>query len=107
MRSAFFFALSNVIVSTTLTLHFDHVPNEHYIMVGTTIMAVATSLYSIEVYTRKIYLMYKNMQAMEKKHSSILNLFPESLAIVNLKEKQFVYYNKAFDMLFNASRLGG
>ena len=37
--------------------------------------------------------MYKNMQEMEKKHSTILNLYPESLAIVNLIDKHFIYYN--------------
>lgn len=48
-------------------------------------------------------MMYKNMQILEKKHSTILNLYPESLAIVNLVEKQFIYYNKSFDSLFHAS----
>lgn len=49
-------------------------------------------------------MMYKNMQILENKHSTILNLYPESLAIVNLVNKQFIYFNKSFDSLFHASQ---
>lgn len=45
--------------------------------------------------------MYKNMKELKKKQSTILKLFPESLVIADMKIKEFIYCNDAFNSLFN------
>lgn len=37
---------------------------------------------------------------MEEKSATILKLFPESLSIVNLQDREFVYYNEPFAKFF-------
>ena len=103
LRSTFNFAVANFIVTCTLKWHFKTIPDDYYVVVATTICLLGISCYSMEFYNRNIYMMYKNMQILENKHSTILNLYPESLAIVNLVNKQFIYFNKSFDSLFHAS----
>ena len=95
------FAISNLIVTTMVTNHFKQVPGEYYIVVCTTIVCLSVSLYCVESYYRKIYLMYKNMMELKSKQSTILNSFPESLVIADMKSEQFTYYNDAFDSLFH------
>jgi len=41
---------------------------------------------------------------MQERKRTVLNLFPESLAIVDWFQKEFHYYNEAFDRVFNVSR---
>jgi len=45
-------------------------------------------------------MMYREKFEMEEKSATILKLFPESLSIVNLKEREFVYYNEPFAQFY-------
>ena len=87
LHTSISFAISNLIVTAFIVTRFDYVPCEYYIVVLTAITCNMVTLYCFESYLRKIYLMYKDTKEMKNQQSIILNLFPESLAIANLKTK--------------------
>lgn len=97
--------MSTVIGSSCVIWFQAPVSAYFYLVLAAIFILFIVTLYCIEYGSRKLFSMYKDKQTMEEKSASILKLFPESLAIVNLSKREFLYYNEPFSHFFENSLL--
>ncbi|CDW84037.1 multi-sensor hybrid histidine kinase [Stylonychia lemnae] len=100
IQSTICFLITMINLTINLWRYFDNLPSDFYSTMVAISIIFSITVYIQELNSRKLFMMFREKQEMEEKSATILKLFPESLSIVNLKEREFVYYNEPFSHFY-------